>query len=67
MRVKTLENTINEAKRFIEKAEHALICETKYGKDDAKYFETPSHMLAAAKRASMDLTRQLAVFRRGEP
>lgn len=47
--------TIEEAKRFIEKAELAK----------ANYDSFGNKYSASAKRASMDLSRQLAIFRRG--
>lgn len=46
---------ITEAKRFIEKAENALV-----------HYERMGNMhTASAKRASLDLTRVLSEFRRG--
>ena len=50
----TLDHAISEAKRFLELA----------GSAQATINETPSITNAAAKRASLDLTRALADMRR---
>jgi len=52
-----LRKAIDEAKRFIDKAEDAISAL------DAQEYRTPSKHVAAAKRASMDLTRALAYVR----
>lgn len=69
MRVKTLKKAIEEAKRFIEACEVAdrMTDRSTYGitNKSEEYYHSPSHHIAAAKRASMDLTRMLADFRRG--
>lgn len=59
-RVDNLENAVCEARRFIEKAQAASTA--LITKQESTY-HSPS--FAAAKRASMDLTRALADVRRG--
>lgn len=54
-----LKMAIQEAERFIEKANSAI----QHLQDD-KFAKYKSHKVAAAKRASMDLTRQLVFVRK---
>ena len=65
VRVKTLEKAVAEAKRFLEAA--AVVKRaagtTEYTKGDPWY--CGGQCCAAAKRASMDLSRALADVRRG--
>lgn len=65
IRVKTLEKAITEAKRFLEAAEvvKRVNERTEYVKGDPWY--RGGQYCAAAKRASMDLSRALADVRRG--
>jgi len=67
IRVKTLEKAVAEAKRFIEAA--AVVKRSaghsSYGsRSDDPWYEG-GQQCAAAKRASMDLSRALAGLRRG--
>ena len=55
-----LREAVDEAKRFIKKAQEALVLQ---GERGAKYWGEPTSEKAAAKRSSMDLTRALAKFR----
>jgi hypothetical protein len=57
-----LDAAIAEAERFLSAAKKA--CVSMRDESTCPYYN-PDH--AAAKRASMDLTRALAAFRRGEP
>lgn len=63
MTLETLETAISEAKRFLKKADAAK----RRFKTDEKWIRTGCGYLetAAAKRASMDLTRALAAMRKG--
>ena len=65
IRVKTLEKAVAEAKRFLEAAEvvKRVAGRTEYVKGDPWY--CGGQYCAAAKRASMDLSRALADVRRG--
>ena len=65
LRVKTLDKAVAEAKRFIEAAAvvKRAAGSTEYVKGDP-WYEGGKHC-AAAKRASMDLSRVLADVRRG--
>lgn len=58
MNNKTLRNAIKEAKRFLA-ATDAIVWE-----DRGEFSFSPTKETAAAKRASMDLTRALADMRR---
>lgn len=58
-RIDNIKTAISEAQRFIEKAQAA--CDALASKQESTY-HSPS--FAAAKRASMDLTRALADVRR---
>jgi len=57
MRRETIETAVNEAKRFIERAEEFMWVDTGNG------WEHPRES-GALRRASMDLTRALADMRR---
>lgn len=65
MRVKTLDKAVAEAKRFLEAADAVKRCagSTEYTKGDPYY--DYGQYCAAAKRASMDLSRALVSVRRG--
>lgn len=65
LRAKTLEKAVAEAKRFLESADMVKRCAgtTEYTKCDPWY--CGGKYCAAAKRASMDLSRALADVRRG--
>lgn len=63
IKVEALEQAIKEAKRFIESAETVKRMAVKYGYDIKYYYG--GQYCAAAKRASMDLTRALVAVRRG--
>jgi len=61
MNLKKLETAVAEAKRFLVKAQAAK----KRIQKEGKYAEyTPTKETAAARRASMDLTRALAELRK---
>jgi len=64
-----LDAAIAEAERFLSAAKKARAGwhEYRYDGDGETYLGFDSVSYAAAKRASMDLTRALAAFRRGEP
>lgn len=66
IRVKTLAAAVEDAKRFIEAATIAerMAEKKKFPKDDPWY--EGGQYCAAAKRASMNLTRSLARLRRPE-
>jgi len=59
-----LENAVDEAERFIEKAKAAL--KRINDEDDRGYWCYSSKENAAAKRASMDLSRALTEVRRSK-
>lgn len=65
MKRKTLDRAIADARRFIEAAD--AIRRADIGTKDLEYvpYSTPTKFTAAAKRASMDLTRTLADLRQG--
>lgn len=65
MRVKTLDKAVAEAKRFLEAAEMVkrMAGWTEYTKGDPWY--GAGQYCAAAKRASMDLSKALVDVRRG--
>lgn len=65
IRVKTLKEAVAEAKRFIEAAAvvERAAGSNEYLKGDPWY--NGGQHAAAAKRASMDLSRKLAALRRG--
>lgn len=62
MKRTTLQLAVEEAKRFVEKAEHLLAIHTRVEYDSL--YDCPREQ-GAAKRASMDLTRKLADLRLG--
>lgn len=60
----SLKNAVAEAERFIRLAEEAI---KELEADDENDWHKASYMeVAAAKRASMDLTRLLSVVRKGD-
>lgn len=59
MNIETLDNAVEEAKKFIEKAEKAI----KRSEEDGYTFFGCKET-AACKRASMDLTRALSELRK---
>jgi len=65
MTYEALQTAITEAKRFLEKAEEVDQSFKKY--PDQTWYHAPQFSLksAACKRASMDLTRALAILRGG--
>lgn len=64
MRELDLREAIDEAKRFLKRAEEALAEEERSEpKRSTPFFWSPSKHSAAVKRASMDLTRALARLR----
>jgi hypothetical protein len=65
IRVKTLDKAVAEAKRFLAVADVVKRCagSTEYAKGDPYY--CGGQHCAAAKRASMDLSKALADVRRG--
>lgn len=66
LRARTLEKAVAEARRFLEAADTVKRCaETaEYTNGDQRYYG--GQHCAAAKRASMDLSRALADVRRGD-
>ena len=68
IKVEMLEDTVREAQRFLRLARELRANGQVYGKEDGwdERF-TGGPLVAAATRASMDLTRQLAKFRKGVP
>lgn len=64
MRELDLREAIDEAKRFLKRAEEALAEEERSGlKRSTPFFWSPSKHSSAVKRASMDLTRALTRLR----
>ncbi len=64
MNIKTLETAISEAERFTGKARLALHCRLQPKGEANPYGDGYGPHNAAAKRASMDLTRALAELRK---
>lgn len=64
MKVKTLEQAVREAKRFIEKAEELMQADVPDPRNEYIGFGYPKES-GAMRRASMDLTRKLADLRQG--
>ena len=65
LRVKTVKEAVEEARRFIEAAEVAERAAGWTGTDASDPWYEPGRYCAAVKRASMDLSRALAGVRRG--
>lgn len=65
MKIEEIQSAINEAERFIKKAKECLEARSEtYGTGDYIFHESAPMQSGAMKRASMDLTRQLAVLRK---
>lgn len=65
MKIEQLELAIAEAKRFIAKAELCVIARSKtHGSGDYIFHDHAPKESGAVRRASMDLTRQLAEMRK---
>jgi hypothetical protein len=63
MKPDTLKQAVAEAKRFISAAEKCKFSQSQYNK--SIFYPQSGKETAAAKRASMDLTRKLADLRAG--
>jgi hypothetical protein len=64
MEIKTLQESIREAERFIEKAKAVHITEYKYSGLPHSKLDSGANS-AACKRASLDLSKVLAKLRQG--
>ena len=65
MNIKEIELAVAEAKRFIEKAESCLNAKSvTYGSGEYIFHASAPKESGALRRASMDLTRQLAQMRK---
>lgn len=64
MEIETLKTAMQEAERFLKRAEIYLENKTESEFTPGKFYYSPKHS-GALKRASLDLTRSLADLRQG--
>jgi len=62
MKIEDLNDAISEAERFLKRAK---VAKAKYAADKMIFYFSPCKEAAAAKRASMDLSRVLTKLRHG--